>query len=107
MRKWCVLGAPQLEADIRAIYAAIPRADDFFRCIRCTCSERRLELRWSQAITGPYNDALVKIVAHTTRTVSFEPEQDPGAPTGVFPISVFVARPGPSVASLLSQEAAL
>jgi len=50
------------------------------RDIICRQTVCRLELEWSEAITGPYNEALVKITQEFTNEMSILPKID-GAPT--------------------------
>lgn len=98
--------AHEAEARLRAIYEAERDADTILRAVRCTRSVCKLDLRWSPELNKPYNDALVQAIKAFGRDIDLTPDVTLGGPEMPIPMTLFIARPGHSVASLVAEQAA-
>jgi hypothetical protein len=98
--------APAAEARIRAIYGAERDASIIFRDVRCTRSVCKAELRWSPELSEPYNKALVSALQEFSRDIDLTPDVTLGGPEMPIPMTLYIARPGYSVESLVAEQAA-
>ena len=87
-------------------YEAERDADTIFRGVRCTRSVCKVDLRWSPELNVPYNDALVAALKAFSRDIDLAPDVTLGGPEMPIPMTLFIARPGHSVESLLAEQAA-
>lgn len=94
------------EARLRAIYGAERDADTILRDVRCTRSVCKLDLRWSPELNQPYNNALLAAIKAFSRDIDLTPDVTLGGPEMPIPMTLFIARPGNSVESLLAEQAA-
>lgn len=99
--------AHQAEAQLRAIYEAARDADTILRAVRCTRSVCRVDLRWSPELNKPYNNALVQAIKAFSRDIDLTPDVTLGGTETPVPMTLFIARPGYSVAGLVAEQAAL
>jgi hypothetical protein len=98
--------APSAEARLRAIYRAERDANIILRDVRCTRSVCKLELRWSPELNEPYNNALNGALQELSRDIDLTPDITLGGPEMPIPMTLYIARPGHSVASLVAEQRA-
>jgi hypothetical protein len=94
------------EARLRAIYGGERDADIILRDVRCTRSVCKLGLRWSPELNKPYNNALNSALKEFSRDIDLTPDITLGGPEMPLPMTLYIARPGHSVASLVAEQRA-
>ena len=64
----------------------------------------KLSLLWSPELNAPYNNALNNTLKAFSRDIDLTPDVTLGGPETPIPMTLYIARPGHSVTSLLAEQ---